>query len=226
MKTLNIDIAWHVSYNQAATEVAYRRKKRNRTMYTSQFDAFLGESIQRLLDRHEGKIRETILNTRPDNILKTDEEKYITALVRDNSLHTPVINFDEIDGTSDESEIIDPLWGDANRRIRVPNFIIKLRYKGDAKLLQYSPANRIPTWSVHIYVHNEYISFTILDIHNNDEQVRAEKDRAISFLKEMSELLTQDIENYNGKLYGYAKAIFDARKQKLQADRDRLKNIL
>jgi hypothetical protein len=42
----------------------------------------------------------------------------------------------------------------------------------------------------------------------------------------MSALLAQDIENYNGKLYGYAKSIFDARKQKLQADRDRLKNIL
>jgi hypothetical protein len=74
----------------------------------------------------------------------------------------------------------------------------------------------MPTWSVHLYVHDGFISFDISDAHSNDEQVKAEKERSINFLNEMSALLAQDIENYNGKLYGYAKSIFDARKQKLQ----------
>jgi HTH-like domain len=50
-------------------------------MYVSQFEAFLEGSIQELLNKNEARIKETILNTSPDNILKADEEKYFCCPV-------------------------------------------------------------------------------------------------------------------------------------------------
>jgi hypothetical protein len=50
-------------------------------MYVSQFEAFLEGSIQELLNKNEARIKETILNTSPDNILKADDEKYFCCPV-------------------------------------------------------------------------------------------------------------------------------------------------
>lgn len=195
--------------------------------YKAHFHVFSEDHLYEFLTENDQKVRSAIEQEKADLILNADELEYIETLTQSFSLEAPQIDFDKIIVTDDERETSGSMhpgiFPDRVYKVQVLTF--HLPYSGNAALLKYRPSQYF-LWSTDVFLENQNVCFEITNRERNTEQVKAEKQRIITMMKDLLGTLTKDIEEYNSKLPGLIERTFNARKHRLLENKKMLDDLL
>lgn len=195
--------------------------------YTTRFRIFAEGYFQELLAANEQEVKTTIEREEVDHIINVDEHEYVETLTRKFSFNAPQLDFDKITVTDDERETSGSRYSGIfpNRLYKVQIVTFHVPYTGEAALLKYRPSQHY-LWSTDVYLENQNLCFEISNPERNIEQVKTEKQRVLSMMKDMLNTLVKDIEEYNKKLPALIIRVFEARKHRLLENKRMLNDLL
>jgi hypothetical protein len=189
--------------------------------YTLEFDPlFRGTSLQEYLREYNIKAERTIedrVNATMRNHM--DENKCLASLIHDLTIYSPSLDFDDIQKTSRKEAI-------QNRDAFVITYT--LRHKGNVHLLKYLPRTGMSVSGIaatKFSYNGDLLEFEVTAMSRDVNEVQDRKNRVLEFLRDRSEGITTELEEYNRALPGYVKKLFDAYKQRYLDDEDFLNQV-
>ena len=159
-----------------------------------------------------------------------DEDTYISSVVNRFRVEIPRFDFDtdHISKTEkyEDRQGTDMFGRNVLRKAWVVTF--GFPYQGQLEFLQYIPRVGAEMSAPKFTFDNQYMYFTtwVWDQPEKDVQnIKAEKERAMTFLQKRATDVTPEIEQFNQALTGDVQGAFETQKQKRLMDKDALAQL-
>ena len=160
------------------------------------------------------KLRVQINNEDQQHILNVNRTQYIDHLFSEYSLEPAIFDFDGVTVSTEERVLPTEQhgfegFGREDRRRQVITYHIP--FSGDPNLLACRPNPFVPG-SVAVEASDNEVRFSIINLFDDWSRIKSEAERHLSLIREQSEDLNKNIEEYNKGLPVKAGEYFDSRK--------------
>jgi len=191
--------------------------------------AFAQKQVSHYLRSELNRVIESIKNEKDDYLLGVNEEEYINYKISDAHVEKLEIYSDQIELTESKESILGdafPFEYDVKRGIyydvNVLNFHIP--YSGDPVLFECKPNIYIPT-SFDIFLSDEEFYFQVLNISDDHERIRREKEDRLGVLLDQTANVNKDVKAYNATLDAEIRMAIEVRKQNILANSELVKSL-
>src|SRR5713101_7635063 len=184
------------------------------------YNIFAGYDFHQYAEGLATAMKKEIYEASPDYVLNVEYDKYVEYLV--NRFGLEPVTFASLDVSMEPGEALIPAEQfppmsivDRGHKYRKPVYKYYLPYAGDQQLLRAIPNPDSPIPSV-IDIGDDSVSFTIVDFYGNPEHIKTEAHRIVEMIKEQSEHLNKNIDDFNGALWEKARYWLQQRKSELE----------
>jgi hypothetical protein len=160
-----------------------------------------------------------IYETASDYLISVDREEYVAYLVDKYSMVPVRFAFLDVFVVPGEADVPAEQFPQMSavargRTYRKPVYRYHLPYAGDQELLRAIPNPNTPIPCT-IDIGADSVSFTIIDFYADPDRIKREAHRILGMIREQSEHLTHNIEDYVVKLWQKARYWFDRRRSEI-----------
>lgn len=182
---------------------------------------FAEKELSDFLKNRKDHIISSIDNEKDDYLLNVNEEDYISFKKYEGVIEPLEILLDDMYVSSSEQMILAEnflreFFIYPGKSYKKDVFKFHIPFIGDPELLKCCPSNRL-LWSIDVEVTNNEISFEIINLNDDGEEIKREKDDNKKNILQQYEYLKKDINSYNSNLEFQIRKAFKARKQKIKA---------
>lgn len=185
------------------------------------FTIFGEKPLSEFLSVQNRKLQSVIQQESDDYISNINEEEFVSFLVEQLSIIPPVLDFNNVSGSSTTRLIPAerfPSGFDVCRGNSYPKdvFIYHIPYDGDIQLLQYDPEVYIDDLNnVRGYIQDAHLCFEIIAFYNDFSQIKQNAQSRLNKIQEKYSQLISKVFDYNYTLKWNVERIIEDRKQRI-----------
>lgn len=190
---------------------------------------FAENELRQYLNNLLARTQQIIHSEDKNRILSINETEYIDNIISSYTLEPITFQREQLK-VSDREEYV-TVGGHAftygltrTDKTKRQIFVYHLPYSGTIELLSLTPSSRI-IWSIDIEVHQQEITFEIVNWSENIEEIKREANQIIDKIITQAQNSTNEINQYNSQLKQKIHKVFTERKQKLLEQSNILENL-
>jgi len=182
---------------------------------------FHGQKLAKLFSTRIDNARRHIKNESDDHLLNTNETEYLAYIKSLTQVERVELDVTRI-SVSIEKRLIpaerfppDGFIVKVGQSYEKEVFIFHIPFIGNKDLFTYQPNIQSTGYSLEAKLHQNELTFETIKFYNETEVLAKEKDKALEYLKKMTQFANQDVEQFNSTLEYQLKRLLIERKRTL-----------